>query len=347
MVAATTLTVACATLATRLGPELADRVKIPHARHEAAGVSCDTCHEEVARSPSLAKSLMPPMARCGECHDVADPKACDLCHSQPGAPAAVVREELHLNFPHGLHLENPEVKGDCTRCHQALPEPEAPRPVAGPAMAVCTGCHNHAGDYEAGRCSKCHQDLTGYPLRPVADFSHRGDFVKEHPLAARSSSAACAQCHEQTYCADCHGKTVAARVEVKYPERVDRIFIHRNDFVGRHAIEARADPARCQRCHGTSFCQACHATQGLTPQGDRTLDPHPPGYGGAGPTSHAADARRDIVRCAACHDQGRASICVDCHKVGGVGGDPHPDSWKARHPLGEVDKNSMCLACHP
>ena len=40
------------------------------------------------------------------------------------------------------------------------------------------------------------------------------------------------------------------------------------------------------------------------------------------------------------------SICIDCHKVGGVGGDPHPAGWTNRHPRDEINRNPMCLTCH-
>jgi hypothetical protein len=70
--------------------------------------------------------------------------------------------------------------------------------------------------------------------------------------------------------------------------------------------------------------------------------PHPPGFG----TRHAAAARADIASCAACHDQGAASVCVDCHRVGGVGGNPHPASWLSRHEAREIAGNGMCAACH-
>ena len=47
-------------------------------------------------------------------------------------------------------------------------------------MAQCLNCHEHQAEYDAGRCDDCHVDLQEYGLRPITDFSHRGDFVKEH-----------------------------------------------------------------------------------------------------------------------------------------------------------------------
>ena len=338
---------ACATVATRLGAPSGDHIKIPHAQHAEAGLACDACHEKVAAAKSLSAGLLPSMKTCEQCHDVKDEAVCGMCHARVSSQGKQARGERHLNFPHDLHLARSEIGGDCARCHRQLPEPALAGQVAELPMALCTECHNHSDDYDQGRCSKCHQDLTRYSLKPVTDYSHRGDWLKTHSLEARTSVVTCAQCHEQTFCADCHGQTVAARVEVKFPERVDRLFVHRNDYLSRHRMEAGADQARCQRCHGITFCQACHATQGLSPQGATSLDPHPPGYGGPGANLHGADARRDIVRCAACHDQGAASVCVGCHKVGRVGGNPHPGSWLTRHRPDEINGNLMCLACHP
>lgn len=342
---AAAVTTACATLAAKVGPTLVDRITFPHSTHQSSGVKCEKCHKGIGESTSLATSLLPKMSKCGGCHDVEDETGCNQCHTEPKAAAPFPVKERHLNFPHGKHLANPDIHGECQRCHPVLPEPKG-EPVVPPAMDVCTGCHNHDEDYAQGRCALCHQELTRYPIRPVADFSHRGNFLKEHPLAARPSSATCAECHEQAFCADCHGKTGAVRVDEKLPERVDRAFIHRADFVGRHTVEARVDSASCLRCHGASFCQACHQNHGLTPGQDRTLNPHPPGFGWTGSGAHAREARRDIVRCAACHDQGAASICVECHRQGGVGGSPHPASWLGRHSRDEIAKNPMCQTCH-
>jgi hypothetical protein len=184
----------------------------------------------------------------------------------------------------------------------------------------------------------------------VGDFSHQGNFVRGHAAPARASAETCAQCHDQTYCADCHAKTVSVPVEVKFPERVNAQFIHRNDFLGRHSLEAAADPMSCQRCHGQTFCQSCHQEEGLVPAATGVAgqhDPHPAGWGFPGSRDfHGDAARRDITSCQVCHDQGPRSNCVTCHRVGGVGGNPHPPSWTQRHGADEIRKNAMCGYCH-
>ena len=37
------------------------------------------------------------------------------------------------------------------------------------------------------------------------------------------------------------------------------------------------------------------------------------------------------------------SLCVGCHKVGGVGGNPHPTGWSSKLPLAAMP----CRMCHP
>jgi hypothetical protein len=58
---------------------------------------------------------------------------------------------------------------------------------------------------------------------------------------------------------------------------------------------------------------------------------------------HGDAARRDIVSCASCHDQGANSNCITCHKVGGTAGrSPHPRGW---NPTTSKD-TKMCKMCH-
>jgi hypothetical protein len=63
---------------------------------------------------------------------------------------------------------------------------------------------------------------------------------------------------------------------------------------------------------------------------------------GSGEERHGRAARRDILTCAACHDQGPASNCIHCHAVGGPGGNPHPDGWSS----GRDVQDGMCAFCH-
>jgi hypothetical protein len=337
--------VACATLSTALGPgSEGDRIRFSHARHTAAKVECATCHEEVYDATALGTSHLPAEKKCLECHrEQRETKNCAFCHSDVSGAKPWKTPAPTLKISHALHLE--KVSDDCSRCHTGLPEPEGAR-AAPPPMSACAACHEHKEEIAEGRCATCHEDLTRFPLRPVSAFSHQGSFLKEHRLPAQASPQSCALCHAQAFCKDCHTQTSGARVERRLPERVDRALLHRGDFVARHALEARSDPALCQRCHGVSECQSCHEAQGLSPGSPTPVNPHPRGWMTPGPDSHGRAARRDIIACASCHDQGASSNCIDCHRVGGIGGNPHPPRFTLRHGPEEIDRNAMCLTCH-
>ncbi len=327
---------ACVTLFAPAWPR--HTIKAPHEIHAKADVDCLTCHEGVFDSTSLAQRNLPAEKKCLECHrEEKENNNCGFCHV--GKPTTYAKRDYHLVFNHAQHLEEDE---DCGVCHKTLPEPNRPEGHT-PPMAVCTDCHEpHGKQFAQGTCDNCHFDLQRFPLRPITAFTHEGDYLRKHGQDARNSQS-CATCHDQTFCSDCHSvQTVPVRLELLAIERVDRQFIHRADFISRHSIEARAEPAMCAKCHGTTSCETCHMERGVAPTVADARNPHPDGYG----LRHGADARRNISNCASCHDQGAQSLCVDCHKVGGIGGNPHPQSWLRRHDREEIGRNATCLVCH-
>jgi hypothetical protein len=324
-----------------------DPIRVPHQTHARAKVPCIACHENVYDATTLTGELLPPESKCLECHrEKKETGQCAFCHTDVRRAGPWPRtDEPHLRLSHAKHIDL--VNEDCSRCHARLPDRAAPVGTITPTMNACRSCHVHEQEYRDGRCDACHTDLTRYPLKPVSDFAHNANFGRDHARAARAAAAKCATCHDATYCADCHATTTHPRIELKLPERVDADFIHRNDFLGRHSVEAHADPASCRRCHGTSFCTGCHESENLTPRAASPRNPHPGGWSLPGSADfHGAAARRDIASCAACHDDGPRSICIDCHRVGGPGGDPHPASWAGRHSLVEARSNATCLYCH-
>jgi Cytochrome c7 and related cytochrome c len=317
-----------------------------HAGHAKAGLDCLTCHETIFDQTALGQpGVLPKESKCLSCHKKEkEAGKCGMCHLRADKPGTYVKKEPYLIFNHAKHLEKDE---KCEVCHLALPaRGQLDKPV--PPMKTCLGCHYHDQQFSNGQCYACHLDLTHFPLKPTTAFSHQGNFTRAHPSIARSTSASCDTCHQQTFCADCHAaRTRPMKVEEILPDRPDRNFIHWGDFLTRHSIEARGNEAACQKCHPVSFCTDCHRKQRLTPDSNNPLNPHPAGWLTPGsPSFHGSAARRDIVSCAACHDQGAASNCVTCHRVGGPGGDPHPPGFTAKHPASEINRNSMCLSCH-
>jgi len=334
---------ACASmLGTRRAKQPGEEIRQSHAAHK--DLPCEMCHEDVPQAKTVTDHLRPPEAKCLECHgEKKEQNECGYCHRDAAHPGTYPAESHTIIISHQAHLKL--VKDDCTACHVKLSEYTRPGPTP-PTMKSCTKCHEHQVDFDEGLCRKCHTDLKRFPLKPVAEFSHAGDFVRQHAVIAHSTADACTQCHDQTFCADCHAQTAPIRVELKFSENVTSDFIHRGDYLTRHGLEARSDAALCQRCHGTSFCSACHNAENVGPGGTNPRSPHPAGWAYPGPTSHAVSARRDIVNCASCHDQGPNSNCVGCHKVGGIGGNPHPIQWQQKHKIAEVYGTAMCQYCH-
>jgi len=317
------------------------------AGHVKAGLECLTCHEAIFDVTSLGEpGVFPKESKCLGCHKKEkDAGNCGMCHIRADKPGTYPKRTQYLIMNHAKHLEKDD---KCGVCHLTLPaRGQMEKPV--PPMSTCLGCHNHDDQFKNGQCYGCHLDLTHFPLKPSSFFSHTANFTRFHPNIARSTAAACDTCHQQSFCADCHAaRTRPMRVEEIQPDRPDRNFIHWGDFLTRHSIEARGNEAACQKCHQISFCTDCHKKQRLTPDSSNPLNPHPSGWLTTGsPSFHGTAARQDIVSCAACHDQGSASNCVTCHRVGGPGGNPHPQGWTGKHPTSEITRNTMCLSCHP
>jgi hypothetical protein len=315
----------------------------PHDPHVEGEVACTNCHAGIAGSSKLEQGVRHVQLPAHPSKE----KACSGCHdSDPEIHVPSRTEAFRLHFNHQAHLSDRVKGGDCKVCHQKLPE-KGDTAATVPPMAACTSCHNHQADFEAAKCTRCHTDLKGY--LPKTTFSHQGDWMKAHGSMAKPSAASCAACHDQTYCAECHAaQNTAARPSIIFPEEVQRAFIHRGDYVSRHQVDAQANPASCRTCHGSAFCSSCHTQQGLTNTAINVRDPHPAGWATDKGTNHfhGDAARRDILSCAGCHDNGAASTCVACHQMGGVGGNPHPSAFLNKHDADDRQHNSMCKACH-
>lgn len=319
-----------------------DRILFPHAVHRDEA-DCADCHAGIEASTSLDSRFLPAKPACAECHDeVEDAAACGTCHAEPAHAAGFAgARPARLRFSHASHME--PAKRQCLGCHRL-----ADAGTAGSTHGFtpldhdrCEGCHR--ADLDALRCTRCHTSLAAYSGGPDLLYRHGDGYVNRHAREARSGTDTCAQCHDQTFCADCHGRTAPRRLSLRFPERVDRGFIHRGDWVGAHPAEASNRRTQCLRCHGPAFCDSCHERYGVGGHVRPSLDrPHPEGWlrpaGAASP--HGRAARRDIVRCAACHDQGPLSNCVECHRSGGV--PPHPPGWDRDG----ATSNPTCLICH-
>ncbi len=180
---------------------------------------------------------------------------------------------------------------------------------------------------------------------PQTFLKHDSGFARRHGVLARQKQKICQNCHAQQQCDDCHDVSQGLSVEKRRPDSIERHLVHRGDWMTRHPIEAKSQPSRCLKCHTVETCDSCHVRHGVSGNAVLGANPHPPGWVGTntdGRSFHGTAARRDIVACAACHDQGPATNCIRCHKVGAYGGNPHPNGWKSSRSEGAA----MCRYCH-
>jgi hypothetical protein len=304
--------------------------KFPHGIHIESGVACVECHAPILKTKVVQANVI----------DVQIPtksEVCSACHDPIPDYKPVQRFAPAVRFDHAAHLPRLKgVKDECQGCHAKLTEPGAiDAPV--PAMATCTACHNHAQDFAVGRCMPCHRDLRKYE-KPVAQYTHEANFLETHGKWAKQSVTTCSSCHDQTMCAQCHTATTRPMPpSIQFPEKVAAEFIHRGDWISRHAMEQRDDPTSCSKCHGVGYCQSCHAFQGVSSP-SVTRDPHPANW----PTVHGTVARQNILSCSACHLQDANRLCTACHASGRV--NPHPPNWKGTPQ--QIGSNPTCRVCH-
>lgn len=317
--------------------------RFPHALH-LAKIDC-------------GRSGNPGCLDCTSCHAVSDRErahhfpdavSCERCHRKDAhevAAAVAVRDATpsgEIAFDHARHLVMREIRGQCIGCHAGVVDPGKPRL---PPMNRCFSCHEHRRQWEAGTCTPCHAAGSLSGVMPQTFLRHDGAFARHHGRLATSETRLCQSCHAQADCDVCHDTTQDLAVERRRPDAIERHFVHRGDFVTRHAIEAQANPAQCLSCHTPQTCDACHVERGVSGNALGGRSPHPPGWVNSEPgvpSGHGREARRDILLCAACHDQGPATNCIRCHRVGGYGGNPHPGGWRST----QSETAAMCRYCH-
>lgn len=110
-------------------------------------------------------------------------------------------------------------------------------------------------------CSECHEEQAQGAVKALPEFHHTPIFIREHRLYAMNREKLCSICHEVSFCNDCHATKNEIKPSQKLGNRPDRELIHRGDFMTRHRIEGKIDPASCYRCHGRANneqCRACH-----------------------------------------------------------------------------------------
>lgn len=328
----------CATVA----KDAQNPIIFAHHLHTEQGLGCGDCHTPGGES-RLARMAVPQKPECAGCHDVESEETCATCHADPGDPRSFELREKRIVFS---HTEHEEYGAACEDCHDGAAHWPVGHEGAGLGHDDCRECHGD--DFEKNRCAMCHERLAAENRAPVDVYDHGPGFMDRHGLEAKGGQDVCLSCHEQSDCADCHSRTRGVRPSVRNPEEIGRTFMHQGDWMSRHAIESRVGDSSCLKCHDNAYCSSCHERSGVG-AGRSGASPHPSEWVAAGNAlSHGRAARRRITECAACHDQGPASNCLECHSP--LGGhqarNPHPPGWDPPVPRSQASSHEMCSICH-
>jgi Cytochrome c7 and related cytochrome c len=330
-------TAACAGI---LGIRPPGRRPFEHRAHVLEGIHCNRCHAGASAAGEDGPLHLPTPDDCRSCHAKPhDDHPCGDCHGLSGTRQGAALAKEQLRFQHRTHV--PRAGGDCVRCHLDI---GGGAEILRPRMATCGACHEHRDQLAARNCDACHVNLRDEGTLPDDHLIHGGGFLRDHGVRAAAEGELCASCHAQRFCSGCHAKTaptLPARLAFDDPLRPS---VHRAGFKSRHAEEARGDPGLCTSCHDPSACSSCHARERVGAS-IGAQSPHPSGWLGlpGQRNEHGRAAWRDPEQCAGCHGGAGEKLCVGCHKVGGVGGNPHAAGWSSRlRPT--IDR--PCRLCH-
>ncbi len=342
------------------------RIKFSHQFHSEI-TDCKGCHTKAADAKTMKDDLLPKMEDCATCHDVENTDECNKCHYD-SVQEPLIQKKSVIIFNHSFHVGN---KVECTTCHKGMDKVDYAFESAGsvPSMETCSNCHGEKKTASLA-CEACHVSTVN--LFPK---SHNVvDFKKSHKFLAEKPNANCVMCHDNNSCEECHtGTTMLTEtgnwlnfyapykphtfVDGTKQQQVTRV--HDLNFQFTHGIDARGKETNCQTCHQVeTFCVTCHENKsgdlyylGIAPTNHKS--PNFTTFGvGSGGGEHAVLARRDIERCAACHESdGADPVCITCHvdNLPGKGNNPktHPAGFmKNEHGSWHDSDGAVCYSCH-
>jgi hypothetical protein len=320
------------------------------------GKLCRVCHERVdpmVKGGTTLKAYPPVRGRRALASKFNHAKHLDYGAMERAVGFHVSCRDCHVADSKGKLA--PAQHTVCARCHA----PEAARPGT-PALSKCDACHeprrkkptrlrrfitgdlhfrhgNHRID-RAGKliiCTECHSTSAAV------------ETSGNHP---RPKTGACVACHDDSkrtprrnrmrVCETCHAtksrsfSSLAPRSHLPATERPrDHTLAFRRD----HGDDARADSARCAKCHtfmsgsNRDSCDQCH--QVMRPHSHTVLwreYEHGP----------AAATRTD--NCSTCHTGG---FCVSCHRTRPRSHNPRIE-FRTGHGGLAVFNIRSCATCH-
>lgn len=278
-------------------------IKFNHKIHLDRGVSCATCHGDLARVDlATRENALPVMGTCLGCHDGKQaPNTCRTCHlTLPDGRIDTMAGDRPL-APAGWYYGDAH---DDRWLHDH-------RQVAVTNGALCASCH------DPKECIDCHNGVSK-PLK-----LHPNNWMLTHPIAARKNEPDCSSCHRaQTFCVSCHQQTKFAWepggkgredfeakglrfhpegwVQADWPSGDGRLSARDPKH---HGFQAQRNIRACTSCHTEATCLTCH-----NPKVYRALavNPHPPRFGGSARCKSML--KRNHRPCLKCHEAGDAAI---------------------------------------
>ena len=266
-------------------------------------------------------------------------------------------------FNHKKHVADEKI--DCNTCHGDMGNIDMGNGERIPGRNQCNTCHNSLS--ASMECFVCHATETQF--RPE---NHANNWSREHMNEIRAGSDDCAHCHTNNYCQQCHESTDLISTKIlagdfyspQNPQLAGQQTlilksVHQLNYRFVHQLDASGKEKDCRVCHETStYCAQCHNVENNP--GIRPAWHGGPDWGalalavGSGGGRHAELARRDIERCAACHDvQGADPTCLMCHTDfdGVKGTDPKTHESGFANRFGEDshhhhDDGAICYSCH-
>lgn len=342
-----------------------ENIKFSHQMHiENFELECSGCHSSAVESTSAEDKNMPSHDECFVCHDGdTAPQECGTCHADPSDPQPNPAAVRDYRFNHSFHIESQNL--ECTDCHKGVETAGLANEKHLPVMKQCFECHDNVT--ASKDCKFCHT-----PDADLMPQTHNADWAVTHKHPAKFKQSECADCHSESYCEDCHNGARLLEIgdgdkdyigpnspSIEGRENMVTSRVHDINYRYTHGIDANSKKTDCFQCHQeTQFCVRCHQADErivyLKPSWHTTSD-----WGaiveavGSGGGKHAELARRDIERCASCHDsQGEDPVCLMCHRdfIPGRGNDLKTHSpgmfGGMGHGSWHVDEGSICYNCH-
>ena len=224
--------------------------KFSHGQHKEAGVECQSCHGQVAKSKRVAAKYLPTEAVCRKCHrEMGVGNDCVTCHQKLNPRTAPPDHGPAWKRLHGPAAQDPIQGERCLRCHQknSCASCHSLEKPADHSSAWLNFGHGNAAGIDRSRCAVCHR--SDYCIRchqespPVSHAAGWGPPLERH----------CRQCHltvSVSNCSVCHGAGVR---HVTAPARPDS--------------SPHNSPTDCRACHqgfllphpdNGDNCKTCH-----------------------------------------------------------------------------------------